>query len=143
MVGKLAGGLVALGLIGGAGALAYDDGGTTKATVPDTHVIVTDKQGRTETVAIAGDDGRLFSCPDGIDAKLEPIDKRAGGAKLKLRRVTKRINAIEKRYPEGKAPGHVVDRYNGLVDRHRRLVKAYNHAVDAHNAVLKADCDPQ
>ena len=136
VVGKIVGGVAALALIGGAGAVAYEDDPTTTVTV-------TDKQGRTETVAIAGDNGRRFLCPDGTEAKLEPIDERAGGAKLKLRRVTKRIKAIEKRYPEGKAPGHVVDRYNGLVKRHGRLVKAYNHAVDEHNAVLKADCDPQ
>jgi hypothetical protein len=136
MVGKVAGGLAALGLVGGAGAVATNDDGTTTVTI-------TDKQGRTESVEIAGDDGRRFLCPDGTEAKLEPIDIRAGRVKITLRRVNKRINAIERRYPERKAPGNVVDRHNGLVKRHGRLVDAYNDAVDAHNAVLASDCDPQ
>ena len=136
MVGKVAGGLAALGLIGGAGAVAYDDDGTTTVTV-------TDKQGRTESVEIAGDNGRRFLCPDGTEAKLEPIDIRAGRVKITLRRVNKRISAIEKRYPDREAPGNVVHRYNGLVKRHGRLVEGYNDAVDAHNAVLAADCDPR
>ena len=136
MVGKVAGGLAALGLIGGAGAVAYDDDGTTTVTV-------TDKRGRTESVEIAGDKGRRFWCPDGTEAKLEPIDIRAGRVKITLRRVEKRITTIEKRYPKRRAPGDVVVRYNGLVKRHGRLVKAYNNAIDAHNAVLDSDCDPQ
>jgi hypothetical protein len=134
MVRQAVAGVVGLGLIGGVGAVAYDDDGTAKVTI-------TDKSGHKETVTISGG-GKSFSCPDGTDAKLEPIDIEAGRAKITLRNVRKSMNTIEKRYPDHRAPTKVVNRYNRLVTREGKLVTAYNGAIDRHNAVLKSDCDP-
>jgi hypothetical protein len=134
MVRQAVAGVVGLGLIGGVGAVAYDKDGTAKVTI-------TDKSGHKETVTIAGG-GKSFSCPDGTDAKLEPIDIEAGRAKITLRRVRQSMGTIEKRYPDHRAPTKVVNRYNRLVKREGKLVDAYNSAIDKHNAVLKSDCDP-
>ncbi len=134
MVKQVAASVVGLGLIGGVGAVAYDKDGTAKVTV-------TDKAGHKETVTISGG-GKSFSCPDGTDAKLEPIDIEAGRAKITLRHVRESMSAIEKRYPDHRAPHKVVTRYNRLVTREGKLVDAYNSAIDRHNAVLKSDCDP-
>jgi hypothetical protein len=135
MVRRIAAGLTGLGLIGGAGAVAYNDDGSAKVTI-------TDKQGRKESVTIGGGGGQSFTCPDGTQAKLEPIDLRAGRVKITLRHVDKRLDAMGKRYPGGKGPHDAVVRYNALVKRNHRLVRAYNAAIDEHNAVLNSDCEP-
>jgi hypothetical protein len=137
MVRRVAAGLAGLGLIGGVGAVTYNDDGSTT-------VSITDKNGKVQTVNIDGDGGRSFSCPDGTEAKLEPIDIRAGRIKLTLRRVDKGMSALEKRYPRGKrAPAAAAHRYNGLLKREKQLIKAYNETVDQHNAVIDSDCDPE
>ncbi len=121
--------------MGGVGAVTYSDDGT--ATVK-----ITDKQGKVHTVTIEGDGGQTFSCPDGTQAKFEPIDIRAGRVKITLQQVHKKMDTLEKRYPEHRAPAAAVRRYNGLLTREHPLVKAYNDAVDEHNAILTSDCDP-
>ena len=133
MVRRVVAGVAGLGLIGGVGAVAYDDDGTAKVTI-------TDKAGHKETVTIAGG-GKKFSCPNGTDAKLEPIDIEAGRVKITLRHVRQSMGTIEKRYPDHHAPHKVVVRYNRLVTREGKLVDAYNTAIDKHNAVLTSDCD--
>ncbi len=135
MLKQAAAGVVGLGLVGGVGAVTYDDGGNATVTV-------TDKKGHKESVQIGGSNGKSYSCPDGTEAKLEPIDIHAGRVKITLRRVKKRIDAIEARYPSGEAPGKVVDRYRALGKRENKLVDAFNSAIDQHNAVLKENCDP-
>jgi hypothetical protein len=106
-------------------------------------VTITDKTtGKTESVTIEGDKGRTFACPDGTEAKLEPIDVQAGRIKITLRRVERRIVAIEKRYPNGGAPPAVVKSHDRLVRQDDRLVDAYNAQIDRHNAVINADCTP-
>ena len=134
IVRKAVGALVTLGLVGGAGAVAYDSDGTATVTV-------TDEQGREESVQIKGDGGQSFSCPEGIEARVEPIDIEAGRVKVTLRRVRKQLKAIDRRYPGKAAPADVADRYNGLVKRENRLVDAYNDSIGEHNAVLTADCE--
>ncbi len=134
MLKQAAAGAVGLGLIGGVGAVAYDDDGNATVTV-------TEENGKKHSVQIGGAGGKRFSCPDGTEATLEPIDIRAGRAKITLRQVKKKIVRIEKRYPSGQAPGKVVDRYNKLVKRHGGLVDAYNTAIDQHNAVLEQECE--
>ncbi len=134
MLRQAAAGLTGLGLIGGAGAVAYDDDGTAKVTIKD-------KQGRTQSVEIGGAGGKSFMCPDGTEAMLEPIDIQAGRIKTTLRQVRKTLNGIEKRYPGGEAPGTVVDRYNRLGKREGRLVDAYNEAIGKHNAVIESECE--
>jgi hypothetical protein len=137
MLREIAGGLVGLGLIGGVGAVTYDGDGTANVTITDP------KTGKTESVTIAGDGSRSFSCPDGTDAKLEPIDIRAGRIKITLRRVEKRLDGIDRKHPGGQAPDRVADRYNQLAKRGRRLVNAYNAEIDKHNAVIDSDCEPE
>jgi hypothetical protein len=136
MLGRAAAAVTGLGLVGGAGAVVYDGDGTAKVTV-------TDKQGHTETVEIEGDGGQNFICPDGTEAKLEPIDLRAGRIKITIRRVRRSTDAIERRYPGREAPDNVADRYNRLAKRDDRLVDAYNEAIDEHNAVLTSDCEAE
>jgi hypothetical protein len=135
MVRRAVAGLAGLGLVGGVGAVAYNDDGSATVTIKD-------KQGNEQTVKIGGDGGKTFSCPDGTEAKLEPIDIRAGRVKITLREVRKDLKTLEKRYPDG-APAKVVKRYNALAKRDDKLVDAYNTAIDDHNAVLDADCDPE
>jgi hypothetical protein len=134
MVRQVVAGVVGLGLVGGVGAVAYDDSGSAKVTI-------TDKAGHKETVTIAGG-GKSFSCPKGTDAKLQPIDIEAGRVKMTLRHVRQSVGTLDKRYPDHHAPNSVVKRYNRLVSREGKLVDAYNTAIDKHNAVLHADCDP-
>ena len=136
MVRRVVAGLAGLGLVGGVGAVAYNDDGTATVTI-------TDKQGRTQTVKIGTAEGPSFVCPDGTEAKLEPIDLRAGRIKITLRQVRKRETAIEKRYPDHEAPDGVAKRYNRLLKRDDQLVDAYNAAIDDHNAVIDADCEPE
>jgi hypothetical protein len=157
-------GVVGLGLIGGVGAVTHGDDGSTKVTI-------TDDKGHQQTVEIAGGNGKTFSCPSGVDAKLEPIDIEAGRIKITMQNNRKELDALDtridaakkvidgldKRYPTGEAPHKVVVRYNRLVKNANRLVKrdkalvkrddqlvdAYNAAIDRHNAVLDAECDPK
>jgi hypothetical protein len=137
MVRRVMAGLAGLGLIGGVGAVTHNDDGSTT-------VSITDKNGKVHTVNIAGDGGKTFSCPDGTEAKLDPVDIRAGRIKLTLRRVDKSMSSLEKRYPRGKGPPTpAAHRYNGLLKREKQLIKAYNETVDQHNAVIDSDCDPE
>ena len=100
MVKQVVAGVVGLGLVGGVGAVAYDDDGSAKVTI-------TDKAGHKETVTIAGG-GKSFSCPSGTDDKLQPIDIQAGRVKITLRHVRASMNTLEKRYPNHKAPHAVM-----------------------------------
>jgi hypothetical protein len=144
-------GVLGLGLIGGTGAVVYDDGGSANVTI-------TSESGREQSVRLFTDDrtGKSYSCPPGTHDKLSPIDIRAGRIKLTIRQVRRQrrsvrreIRELDARYPDNVASGSVVDRYNGLVDRYnglgtrgKRLTSAFNRSVDAHNDVLKTECDP-
>jgi hypothetical protein len=136
VVRRVVAGLAGLGLVGGVGAVTYGDDGSATVTI-------TDKNGKAQTVTIKSDGGKTFSCPDGTEAKFEPIDIRAGRVQLTLRGVHKSMSALEKRYPGGKAPAGVVKRYDKLLKREHQLVKAYNETVDEHNAIIDSDCDPE
>jgi hypothetical protein len=135
MIGRAAtAGLAGLGLIGGAGAVAYNDDGS--ATVK-----IKDKRGGEQTVPLYGDSGgKTYSCPTDAEDRLAPHDIKAGRIKLTLRQVRRVERKIEAQHPSHAAPGPVVDRYNALLRRDKRLVSAYNSTVDRRNAILKRDC---
>ena len=80
--------------------------------------------------------------PDGTDAKLEPIDIEAGRIKITLRRVERRIDGLDRKYPDHVAPDRVAARYNHLLKRGKRLVAAYNDQIDRHNAIIDSECEP-
>jgi hypothetical protein len=72
-------GLAGLGLIGGAGAVAYNEDGSATVTVKD-------KAGVAQTVRLESG-GKTFSCPDGTEEKVSPHDIRLGRIDLTIRRV--------------------------------------------------------
>ena len=133
MIRKAVGALAGLGLIGGAGSVAYDQHGDATVKIKDT-------AGHVHTVQIAAASGKAFSCPAGTRDKLEPYDLRAGRIKLTLLQVRRTEAAIERRYPTHTAPNAVADRYNALLLRDHRLVVAFNAEVDAHNAIIDSSC---
>jgi hypothetical protein len=134
MIGRIAAGLTTVGLIGGAGAIVYDDDGTAKVTI-------TDKSGSEQTVTLGGaGDGKTYDCPAGTEDKLSHIDVEAGRIKITLREVRGDRRDIRKRYPGHAAPDPVAKKYNKLLRRERDLVRAFNVSVDKHNAVIDADC---
>jgi|RhiMetdeSRZDD1v2_1073273.scaffolds.fasta_scaffold2734450_1 hypothetical protein len=135
MIKQIAAGVVGLGLIGGAGSVAYNDSGdaTVKITNPESGVV--------QSVTLSGGGGN-YSCPDGTSEKVEPHDIRLGRIQLTMQQVRRQIRTIERRYPGNVAPPAVVHRYNALADRDDRLVDAYNAEVDARNAIIDRDCTP-
>lgn len=126
-------GLAGLGLIGGAGAVAYNDDGSATVTIKD-------KSGGEQTVQLRGG-GKTFSCPDGTEEKVSPYDIRAGRFDLTIRQVRRRERKLEAQYPSHNARTPVARRYNALLRRDKRLVSAYNSTVDTRNEVIDADCD--
>jgi hypothetical protein len=130
----IATGLAALGLIGGVGAVAYDDSGTPTVSIDD--------HGKKSQVTLAMDGGKSYSCRPSVEDRLEPHDITAGRITLTRKRVRRQERRIESRYPNHRAPDAVVDRYNGLVHRDKRLVRAYNAEIDKRNAILDSDCIP-
>ena len=127
---------VGLGLVGGVGAVTYDDDGDAKVTITD------GKTGKKASVELRAGDGKTFMCPATASERVDASNIRAGRVKITMRRVRGSIKALERRYPSGEAPGVVVDRYNGLARRHKRLVRAFNVEVERHNAIIEAECDP-
>jgi hypothetical protein len=126
-------GLAGLGLIGGAGAVAYDEDGSATVTIKG-------KSGGEQTVRLQGG-GRTFSCPDGTEAKVSPYDIKLGRIDLTIRQVRRQERKLETQYPDHNAPAPVAERYNALLRRDKRLVSAYNSTVDRRNAIIDADCD--
>jgi hypothetical protein len=135
MIRKAVSALTGLGLIGGAGTVAYNQHG-------DATVKIKDKNGSIRTVLIKSDGGMRYSCPAGTHDKLMSFDIQAGRIKLTMRDVRREESKLDNLYPSHKAPHKVVIRYNALLRRDHRLVAAYNAEVDAHNAVLGRDCTP-
>ena len=134
MIGRAVGaGLVGPGLIGGAGAVVYNDDGSATVTIKD-------RSGQAQTVRLEGG-GKMFSCPDSTEAKISPYDVRLGRIDLTLRQVRRKEGQLERRYPDQTAPAPVVNRYNSLLRRDKRLVAAYNTTVDERNAIIDADCE--
>jgi hypothetical protein len=126
-------GLAGLGLIGGAGAVAYNEDGSATVTIKG-------KSGGEQTVRLEAG-GKSFSCPDGTEEKLSPYDIELGRIHLTIRQVRRQERKLETRYPDHNAPAPVADRDNALLRRDKRLVSAYNSTVDRRNAIIDADCD--
>lgn len=131
---RILGGLVGLGLVGGAGSVIYNHhGGAT--------VQIRDKNGHVQNVQL--DFGKKsFSCPSGEQAQLEPLLIRQGRIKLTLQGVDKDLQKILKEYPGAhpNIPHAVLVRAKSEYARVKPLVKAYRAAVDQYNAKLRRDC---
>ena len=107
MLGKVAGGLAALGLIGGVGHVVYHDGSAT--------VKIKDSAGHTQSADI-GMGGQKYRCPRGEHDKLDPYVERAGRIQITLRGVNVNLEP---------------SRYNALVDEYNRTVDEYNSILHA------------
>lgn len=130
---RIVAGLASLGLVGGVGAVTYDDNGTAKVTITD--------HGAKRTVTLPTEvGGKSFSCPAGTSDKLSPIDELSGRIQLTLQDVRREEKAIEERYPGRTVPRAIVTQYKALVSRDDRLVARFNRSTDAHNAVIDSDC---
>ena len=125
--------LTGLGLLGGAGTVAYNNHGDATVKIKDAH-------GQVHTVVIKGNSGKQFSCPSGTDDKLKPYDLKAGRIELTLQGVRRSERAIQRRYPKAAAPEKVIVTYKTLIARDDRLVDAFNSQVTAHNAILNRNC---
>jgi hypothetical protein len=133
MVGRIAAGLVTVGLIGGVGAVTYSDDGTPTVTVKD--------HGTKSKVTLPMErDGKTYHCPTGTQDKVSPYDVNAGRIKLTLQKVRQQEKAIKKRYPGTRAPKVIADRFNKLARRDDALVDRFNIAVDERNAIISRDC---
>jgi hypothetical protein len=133
MVRKAVAALTGLGLLGGAGTVAYNNHGDATVKIKDAH-------GQVHTVVIRSNGGKQFSCPSGTDEQLKPYDVQAGRIELTLQVVRRSERAIEARYPGSVAPHTVVVRYRTLHARDNRLVAAYNAQVTAHNSLIARNC---
>src|SRR5215831_18949362 len=112
MLGKVATGLAALGLIGGVGHVVYDNNGS-----PTVNFKTAD--GKTHTAHLKTD-GTKWSCPDinSERAALRPLTVEMG-------RIQVTLNSVDMLAQPG--------RYNRLLD-------AYNTDADRYNARLRQDC---
>ena len=134
MLRKVAAGLVGLGLIGGAGKVAYDRNGDAVVKITNS------KTGKVQTVHINSVQGKTYSCPSSAGSKLQSYDLEEGRIKLTLLQVRAQESKIEREYPGSVAPHAVVVHYKALNHRDDRLVAAYNKEIDAHNAIIDRDC---
>jgi len=111
MIRRAVAGVAALGLIGGAGHVAWHHDGAT--------VRVKDANGVTHSTSIPFDrTGATYKCPDGEQARLSSMIEEAGRIKITLQGVNKHANP----------------------DRYAKLVVAYNAEVDSYNKALDRDC---
>jgi len=110
MIGKVATGLAALGLIGGVGHVVYNDHGAPTVNVKGS-------DGVTHTTTLPTN-GVRFLCPDiaAERAALRPLTMEMGRIKITMQGVDK-----------------YTDRYQQLLDR-------FNADVDEYNARLAQDC---
>jgi hypothetical protein len=107
MLGRIAGGVAALGLIGGVGHVAWHNGSAT--------VKVTDDSGVVHSTSIEGD-GTQYSCPAGTHNEVDPIIEEAGRIKITLDSVD---------------PDAQPDRYDSLVDAYNADVDKYNSILQS------------
>jgi hypothetical protein len=107
MLGKVAGGLAALGLIGGVGSVAWHDGSAT--------VKVKDSNGVTHSTTLEGS-GQKMSCPSGTQDKVAKIVEEAGRIKITLESVNPNVEPA---------------RYDGLVDAYNAEIGEYNAILKA------------
>lgn len=134
MLRKAVTALAGLGLIGGAGSVAYNQHG-------DATVKIKDASGKVHSVVIkSNNNGKSFSCPTGTHDRLRPYDIAAGRIELTLQTVRRSERAIVRRYPGHDAPRAVILRYRALAHRDDRLVAAYNAQIDAHNTIIDRAC---
>ena len=137
MIRGIVTGVVGLGLIGGAGSVAYHDDGTATVKVDERN-----------TPGDASDDARVtfkasgnkYSCPPGVRDQLEPGDIKAGRIKITMKRNRQQVHVIEKAHPDRVLPPAVYDKYQLLAKRDKALVAAFNDQVAHHNAILKVNC---
>ena len=124
-------------MIGGGGAVAYNDDGTATVKI-DEHNTPGDASDDARVTFKAS--GKTYSCPRGIRDQFEPGDIKAGRIKITLKRNRQQIRVIEKAHPDRVLPPAVYDKYQRLTKRDDALVAAFNDEVARHNAILKENC---
>jgi hypothetical protein len=134
--GIIATGVVGLGLVGGAGAVTYNDDGTATVSIDERN---TPKDSSDDARVTFKTSGKTHSCPPGLGDQLASGDIKAGRIKITLKRNRKQLRAIEKAHPNG-APPDVYAEYQRRAKRDDALVAAYNDEVDLHNAILEENC---
>jgi hypothetical protein len=137
MVRGIVAGVVGLGLIGGAGSVAYNDDGTATIRIDERN---TPNDASDDARVTFKANGKTYSCPPGVEAQLEPGDIKAGRIKITLKRNRQQLRVIEKAHPDSVLPPAVYDEYQRLTKRDDTLVAAFNDEVSRHNAILKKNC---
>ncbi len=132
---RIIAGLAGLGLVAGAGSVAYHNHGAT--------VRIKGPNGQTQTVNIAFGKQR-FDCPAGTHDRTEPLLIRSARIKLTLRGIEADLRRIDRKYPKGshRPPRSVVLRFNAELRRGQRLERAGAATVRQYNAILDRDCTP-
>jgi hypothetical protein len=92
--------------------------------------------------AVESTNGRTYRCGRFEVAELDGIEAEIDKSHNLTRRLARQIKAIDRRYPDHRAPGDVVDRYNALLKSYRTRLRKDNRLVDRYNTKLEADCTP-
>jgi hypothetical protein len=136
-VRRIIAGIAGLGLVAGAGSVAYNHHGAT--------VRIRGSNGQVQNVHI-NFSGRKMSCPSGEHNKLNPLVIQIGRIKLTLKGVEAKLRGIVAKYPTRKqfahAPLPVLERFKADIKQGKRLESAFNSSVHRYNSVLDADCSP-
>lgn len=134
---RIIAGLAGLGLVAGAGSVAYNHNGAT--------VRIKGRNGQVQSVHI-GLSGRQYSCPSGEHDKLNPLLIQAGRIKLTLNGVEAKLHRIVAKYRTrsrfAHAPRQVRERFAAELTQRKRLASAFNAAGHRYNTLLHADCAP-
>lgn len=93
-------------------------------------------------VTTTGADGKTYSCNAGVLDRVDTAKDRVTRREKVLKSRRAEVRNLRKQYPDGKAPGDVVDRYNDLLARANAQVRWTNKAVAQYNRVLRDACDP-
>lgn len=86
-------------------------------------------------------DGKTYWCRPGALGEVDAANDRAVRREKVLKERRAAVRALEKQYPDGTAPGAVVDRYDRLVAEVNAQVKYTNRAIEHYNDLLRQNCD--
>jgi hypothetical protein len=101
----------------------------------------TPQASKPSVVEARGLGGRRYSCPVGVIAEIAAAGDRADRREKVLDARRDALRAVERQYPDGTAPGPVVDRYDRLLALTNAQVKFANRAIRDYNNLLEGKCD--